>query len=596
MPRQCAALTPTSTSTSPWRPSRSSEVRPSPPPSRDSKPSGTTCAPRTGTSSRSARATWSQKPSGRPSSTGGSGASCPRRGRGWRRCSKHECRCRGGHAPSPSRSRPGSSVWQRDPGISTEPAAESVELFRAEARRVRGGARALHPLALLHVGLAAAAPPRGGGPAGGARAARRAGEPDVPRGAAHRAGPRAVPQRRSRRSPLGVRGVPRCRGAGGRSLRRERRRHAGRLGSPRPRRSPPRRVPACARDRDGARQRRRDRVRVRRARRHGRHDRRRRAGRNAARRCGEPAFANRPHGPTRVSLVPARRRRDPRERPGGRLRGCARGGSPDARDMPRWPSPSSPPARCRRREDGGRVRERTPVTVTPCDRSPRRRNRSSRSCSATSRRSCSSASSSRLCRCSARGRLRLQATRASRSPAGDALDERRVPDRADGDVPGSDECGVHDDPLSIAWTRRSRAVEPSHRDADPGHPRSLPRSPTSTTEISRDPVHAESRPSSSAARTASCRDATPSLASTAATWLSTVRTDTTSRSAISAFVRPSARSRAHPPGGRSGPRGCAGSGSTARAGCSGRHGRGGPPGRAVRAGPRRCDRGSRARR
>ena len=107
MPPQCAARTPTSTSTSPWRPSRSSEVRPSPPPSRDSKPSGTTCAPRTGTSSRSAPATWSRKPCGRPSSTGGSEASCPRRGRGWRRCSTHECRCRGGHAPSPSRTRPG---------------------------------------------------------------------------------------------------------------------------------------------------------------------------------------------------------------------------------------------------------------------------------------------------------------------------------------------------------------------------------------------------------------------------------------------------------------------------------------------------------
>lgn len=48
------------------------------------------------------------------------------------------------------------------------------------------------------------------------------------------------------------------------------------------------------------------------------------------------------------------------------------------------------------------------------------------------------------------------------------------------------------------------------------------------------------RPSSNARRAASRRVAAPSLRSTAATWCSAVRGDTTRRSAISAFVRPSA--------------------------------------------------------
>ena len=52
-------------------------------------------------------------------------------------------------------------------------------------------------------------------------------------------------------------------------------------------------------------------------------------------------------------------------------------------------------------------------------------------------------------------------------------------------------------------------------------------------------VGAERRSKTAPHSRAACRRlATPSLVSTAATWLSTVRTDTTSRSAISALVRP----------------------------------------------------------
>ena len=59
----------------------------------------------------------------------------------------------------------------------------------------------------------------------------------------------------------------------------------------------------------------------------------------------------------------------------------------------------------------------------------------------------------------------------------------------------------------------------------------------------RSAVSARNRSRAPAAARAACRDGTPSFCSTAETWWSTVRTETTSRAAISALVRPSASRR-----------------------------------------------------
>jgi predicted ATPase len=222
------------------------------------------------------------------------------------------------------------SVWQRDPLISTEPAAESVELFRAEHDEF-GEALAL---AILSLCCMSVSPPQLRRAVAGQRQAlelpacgrtRRSSRCCSPGSAACCSSgvTRPAPSRPSR-SPT----TSRC----GRAISSPRawpsRRSAGRDSrSATPTRTPFLRALEIATSLD---KRRRDRVRVRRPRRHCRHDRGHRAGGNAARRSGEPAFANRSHGPARLSLVPARRRRDPRERSGCRIRGCARGGSPDA--------------------------------------------------------------------------------------------------------------------------------------------------------------------------------------------------------------------------------------------------------------------------
>ena len=165
------------------------------------------------------------------------------------------------------------------------------------------------------------------------------------------------------------------------------------------------------------------------------------------------------------------------------------------------------------------------------------RKRSSRSRSATRRRSCSSASCSRVCRCSA---PRLHAT--SATPARRAIRSISVASRFG--RPATTPAVVS----AVFMMFPCRSLDPPTAGR-----RTIP--PLGGCAVIGDRYRdlgrryrdqAENTPRSCAALTASCRDCTPSLARIAATWLSTVRTDTTSRSAISAFVSPSASNRSTP--------------------------------------------------